>query len=741
MQYQQPEKIYARIRDLVDESIANVSELASSEIASEALSTKGDAALPLLRQYRDKVAARLDELAGLAEWEVFTIAMYGETNAGKSTVIETLRILLGESTKLEAQASFRKLRDAHAIAPERIEALERELQDWLAERSLREQEVGTLQDEQAADEARMQRQQHALASALQRKERDLSSWGKFVRRFRKLKEEVELAEHTLLLERSQQARASALKLVQARAADPAAHVRRCEQQLQAIRKALAEMAPYEDGAIIGDGRSDFTLQMQTYRFDLGGRKVDLLDVPGIEGHEQKVRAAISAAVKKAHAVVYITRKPGPPNKGEEGRPGTLEKIREHLGSQAEVWALYNKSIANPLAFPATGLLNEGESSSLQDLDRELRQQLGDSYQRCISLSAQPAFYAVADCLLPGNIHERNRHKFLATYDPRSLIEKSGFAGFVHLLQNEFCRDDGQIKRSNLRKIRVILEDGAEALQRIIRDLAAARDNLDTQWRSVCREIDALEGSVDGAMRSRCGDKLSGSRARVRKEIYDGIAKDIDNDAFQALVSSRIEQLKKDLVTDLQEALQEAFRAFEADVQGVVQRFHKKADEILRLNIDSRLRAGDDDLKLDFTMDSGIDTPRLLSSLGGAAALALGIFFASNPVGWVAAALGVLGILVGGFKSVAGWISSSYRMEQQRKSADENLQRTFDALEKRVKERIAEVVIEIARHLKDAKARLAAPLYGAKRNHDALEAVHAHMQHLAAQLSQTETQTA
>ena len=42
---------------------------------------------------------RIDRLREQGEWNTFTVAFYGETNAGKSTLIETLRILLGEQQK------------------------------------------------------------------------------------------------------------------------------------------------------------------------------------------------------------------------------------------------------------------------------------------------------------------------------------------------------------------------------------------------------------------------------------------------------------------------------------------------------------------------------------------------------------------------------------------------------------------------------------------------------------------
>ena len=48
----------------------------------------------------------LEHLKKNAEWDVFTIAFYGETNAGKSTLIEALRILLSEPTKVAERTKF-----------------------------------------------------------------------------------------------------------------------------------------------------------------------------------------------------------------------------------------------------------------------------------------------------------------------------------------------------------------------------------------------------------------------------------------------------------------------------------------------------------------------------------------------------------------------------------------------------------------------------------------------------------
>ncbi|MGL2604582.1 GTPase [Helicobacter pylori] len=81
----------------------------------------------------------------------------------------------------------------------------------------------------------------------------------------------------------------------------------------------------QDGAIIGDGRSDFTLKTQSYSFQYNHQNFVLLDVPGIEGSEQKVIDQISNATQKAHAIFYVTKTPNPPQKGER-----LKKSKDSL---------------------------------------------------------------------------------------------------------------------------------------------------------------------------------------------------------------------------------------------------------------------------------------------------------------------------------------------------------------------------------------------------------------------------
>ena len=74
---------------------------------------------------------------------------------------------------------------------------------------------------------------------------------------------------------------------------------------------------------------------------------------------------------------YISASPNPPQTGDKENTGTIEKIKQHLGDQTEVYFLYNKKIKNPKMLK-DGLVNEGEEKSLKETDKILRRILDNS---------------------------------------------------------------------------------------------------------------------------------------------------------------------------------------------------------------------------------------------------------------------------------------------------------------------------------------------------------------------------
>ncbi|WP_240445555.1 AAA family ATPase [Helicobacter pylori] len=154
------------------ENLQNIFKNADNE--NERLKKFNQEALEVFQKLESESLKELESLKNNEEWENFTIAFYGETGAGKSTLIECLRLFFKERSKMDQQERFKQLYSNYV-----------------------------------------------------KNDRD-----------------------------------SGL--------------------------ALLELEKFQDGAIIGDGRSDFTTETKSYTLKHNNKTFTLLDVPGIEGDEKKV---------------------------------------------------------------------------------------------------------------------------------------------------------------------------------------------------------------------------------------------------------------------------------------------------------------------------------------------------------------------------------------------------------------------------------------------------------------------
>lgn len=158
------------------------------------------------------------------------------------------------------------------------------------------------------------------------------------------------------------------------------------------------MIENRDGFIIGNGQSDFTRDITSYDFKHNDEEFSLIDVPGIEGNEEEVIDKIQKALIKSHVIFYIKKEPTPPQKGDKNKKGIIEKIKEQLNDQAEIYAIYNKPI-NSARTLENELIDKQTREGLNELDSKMNEYLGEFYKGHKVLSAQLAFYALANNLL------------------------------------------------------------------------------------------------------------------------------------------------------------------------------------------------------------------------------------------------------------------------------------------------------------------------------------------------------
>jgi hypothetical protein len=685
MNIESQKNIYFSVLNEVDVILRNLAISSDDRYVSEAKISVMDR----FHKIASELKKHIDALEKNAEWDTFSIAFYGETNAGKSTIIEMLRILLAEQSKVKDQQEFNMLQAEHHLTEQRIDQLRAAMvqSDQLCT------ELNTRQSDLNQKFEKQKNQLHGEIDTLQRfiaeKKQFASIWQKILNRFIKLGEEKQLTQLEIIRQAQSTERGREVELLQHQQLDAHRQKTAQEQEYQHVETKMQHLAEYADGAIIGNGSPDFTRVTKTYQFALAGQKFALLDVPGIEGEEDKVMADILSAVQTAHAVFYVTGKAAPPQKGEEGRKGTLEKIKAHLGAQTEVWTIFNKRVTNPLQLEKADLIGKDEQISLYDLDKKMRDQLGDHYRRTISMSAQPAFLAVAGCLIPGSSNAINKAKFMSRFSVLEILEKSGVNLFRDLLRDHLMKDaKDKIIRSNCNKVnQVIREISAEVAisSKTFKQLGVElKKNVDPTQSQLDNAVEALKLRLESQSERAINDFSN----VLRRKIYAEIDKDIGDDDFEHKFKRSIEAGQEALIQYLPVLVTQEVEKFQKEIAKIIERFKEFSSELLEAYGNMRINGLDGNFNLTMEMDNGINSVGLFTALAGAL-----MIFVFPPEGLLLLAIGVVPVIMSVVKSLYGFFDSDYKKSEQRKAVDDNLKTITDKMRESIKINLALMLLQ------------------------------------------------
>ncbi|GAA7313959.1 hypothetical protein HpM067_02470 [Helicobacter pylori] len=586
----------------VENSIKDLQNIfKNTDDKDERLKKSNQEALEVFQKLEFESLKELESLKNNEEWENFTIAFYGETGAGKSTLIECLRLFFKEQSKINQQEQFRRLYADYVKNP---------------------------------------------------------------------------SEHALLV-----------------------------------------LEKYQDGAAIGDGRSDFTLETKSYTLKHYHQSFVLLDVPGIEGDEKKVIDRISDATKKAHAVFYVTKKPTPAQKGEERKEGTIEKIKKQLGSQTEVYTLYNKPITNPRALK-DGLIDESESESLEILDKEMKNILGGHYMGHKIVSAQAAFYGLSSALLPESDFYKNKQKFLKVFEKEALLDRSRFNKLARFIGEDLLKNiRAKIIRSNCNKALKAIEKLQNTIVTTIdRDINPTITEIKIHQEETHSNLDRSRDKYISNLKNSSKNEIERFKTDFRIEMHAHIDDDIGNDEFKKMFEHELQKGMEKLGENIKKRFKECKERFDEDIKEDIKQFEERVKDSLRmLELIISIDRGDTDFN--FNIDSGIDKIGLAFSIGGL--VILGLVNIWNPVGWVTLSLGGLLGAIGIVKSVWSFFDSDYKKSQQRKEADKSLEKVCEKIEENVKNQIESGKKAVFEKIENLKAGLHIPIDNCKRMREGL----------------------
>lgn len=714
------ETLPARIYTDVLEQIHGVISALHQDTSEDRLSGEQNTARDVLQNVEQKLRQLIEELQQNAEWGTFTIAFYGETNAGKSTLIECLRILLRESSKQQQRQEFRTLQKQLGLYESDLDQLERQVEALQQRQTDLEDEINASEQQYGEQEISLAQKAEVLTQRLEARKKNASgSVSRFLTLLRKFPEEMALQRLQQQAERLPSRHTAAIKRLRLQQQEAQS---RQQQLLQTRKKSLADsrqLEAFEDGLIIGDGRSDFTREMHHYTFELEGQSFTVLDVPGIEGSEADVNEHIQRAVQRAHAVFYVTSKAAPPQVGDEGRQGTLEKIKSHLGAQTEVWTLFNKRITNPMALSKASLISKDEQEGLAALDRKMREELGRHYQRSMALSALPAFLAVAECLMPASFKAINRKKFLKAMSTEQILKASGVESLQqHLLKEVPRGNDQKIKRSNMNKVGVVIDNVCHVLEQLrTEQFQPLANDLHKEAQAAERQLEMAKDGLRKGVNEIGRRAIVKFGARVRQQIYAHIDNDISNDDFETMLRDIMEKEQYTIQENLPELFNQKVNQFQKHVMEIIERFEEHSTDLLEGYERINLAKVSSPFSIDVNLSSGIQLYGLITSFAG------GALMLWNPVGWVVMSIGAITLLTGLFKSIWGFFSDEYRKNQQRRAAEKNISKAYRALSIAFQKRQSEALLPLAHKIEEIKALLWVPVAQAEQVCTSLDAAH------------------
>ncbi|EMJ42560.1 GTPase [Helicobacter pylori] len=594
----------------VEKSIEDLQNIfKNADDRDEKLKRFNQEALKGFQQLERDSLKELESLKNNEEWENFTIAFYGETGAGKSTLIECLRMFFKEQSKVVQQERFKRL-------------------------------YSNYQNNYQND----------------------------------------------------------------------------EHNKQAI---LNELHSLQDGAIIGDGRSDFTLKTRSYSFQYNHQNFILLDVPGIEGSEQKVIDQISNATQKAHAIFYVTKTPNPPQKGEEGKRGTIEKIQRQLDSQTEVWAIFNKPINSPRALK-DGLINDSEKESLKILNKEMKNILGEHYKGHKAVSAQAAFHGLSQALIPETDFDKNKQKFLEIFKVEELLlYQSHFKPLAEFIAEELLKNSrAKIIQSNCNKALKVVEELQKAIKTMIEEQIDPGIKETQEHQQEARfNLDRSTEKFMSDLKNSALDEIDQFKSDLGKTMYAHIEKNIEDNECERIFKNELIQGIEILCGNIKRRFKECEKRFDEEIKEAIKRLEYRIKDSLamleRIGIDRGFN-------LNFDTDSGIDGTKLAISIGGLGLL--GIFNAWNPMGWIEIGLVVLAGLAGVVKALWNVFDPNYKKSQQKEAVNESLNKACEKIAQDVKSRLESRKKDIWEKIEKLKANLR-PVDNYKRMKGQLKEAH------------------
>ena len=396
------------------------------------------------------------------EWDKLVIAFFGETNAGKSTIIETFRILFDEKER-------RQNINAHGVS--------------------KGGGYGSTGEHDTMGEG----SRHAFC---------LYRSCKIILNIIKLFDIRRWFKHS---------------------GGPGDNIIREEGQYD-FKKVDKELGEYPvDGLIVGDGRHDFTKVYKEYEMNIGGKPFVLIDVPGIEGNEDDYKDEIKTALSKAHCVFYVQ---GHNKTTDSATTEKIKKYLRNWVKVYTIYNVRGSADAYDIPEERVKLVTDDVRKVCVGIEKSFSDILGDSYggntvtQGLLALSSYAHFSPMRDDLI------RKQKKLLSFFNSRDeLYQFSGFESVVSLVNEKASNYTNEIYKANKDKLVALSKHAIFAIDKELNNQKETIEKYRGLLNNYRREVDTYYNSASHRIEIQLREKCDDVFRKLKESVFTIISDD------------------------------------------------------------------------------------------------------------------------------------------------------------------------------------------------------------------------
>nr|BCI58644.1 hypothetical protein HPKE_08990 [Helicobacter pylori] len=278
-----------------------------------------------------------------------------------------------------------------------------------------------------------------------------------------------------------------------------------------------------------------------------------------------------------------------------------------------------------------------------------------------AVSAQAAFYGLAQALIPETDFDKKKQKFLKDFKAEELLYQSHFKQLVEFIAEELLKNSRtKIIQSNCNKALKVVEELQKAIKITIeKQIDSTIKDMQEHQQEARFNLDHSADKFISDLEKSAANKIHQFESDFRKEMHERIERGIGNGECEKIFENELKQRETKLIEDIERRFKECEEQFRGSVGKNIEQYEERIKDSLAIT--KRIGINNLNPNADFNMDSGIDKIGLFASIGG-----LVLLFLTPIVGEFALIVGVGLGLVGIGKSVWGFFDSDYKKSQQKK---------------------------------------------------------------------------